>query len=146
MIQTLFVDCEFNSYRGQLISMALVGGGDLEFYGELELPNPIDGWVNDNVVPLLEFENPLTLHQFQRELEDFLARFDAIHIMADWPEDIQHFCHSLITGPGTRIDTPPLTMEVRRDLDAESLVPHHALWDARAMRSKYFEIEGKANV
>lgn len=64
----------------------------------------------------------------------------AVQQIADWPEDVAHFCNFLITGPGTRIDTPPLTFEVRRDLDAVSKIPHNALEDARAMRLKYLEI------
>jgi hypothetical protein len=33
-----------------------------------------------------------------------------------------------------RINTPPLTMEIRRDLDAVSEIPHNALADARAIK------------
>lgn len=143
--EVLFIDCEFNSYKGQLISMALVGvkSNSPEFYAELKLPNVdlINDWVKENVVPLLEFDKPLSLKMFHEELEAYLNRFDSIHVMADWPEDIQYFCEALVTGPGTRINTPPLTMEVRRDLDADSSVPHHALWDARAIRGKYLSME-----
>ena len=67
-------------------------------------------------------------------LGSWLSVYDAIHIIADWPEDIAHFCRALITGPGIRINTPPLTMEIRRDLDAVSELPHNALADARAIR------------
>jgi hypothetical protein len=66
-----------------------------------------------------------------------------VHLVADWPEDIQHFCEALITAPGLRIDTPPLTMEIRRDLDAVSALPHNALEDARAIMRKHLELEGK---
>jgi hypothetical protein len=60
-------------------------------------------------------------------------RCDTIHIIADWPEDISHFCNALLTGPGTRLNTPRLTMEVRRDLHGDSKIPHNALEDARAI-------------
>jgi hypothetical protein len=73
---------------------------------------------------------------FALSLHGFLKTYDSIHIVADWPEDIKHFCDALIIGPGIRIDTPPLTMEVRRDLDADSELPHNALADARAIRLK----------
>ena len=66
----------------------------------------------------------------------FLSQFDSAHIVADWPEDISHFCNALIVGPGMRIDTPPLTLEVRRDLPNTadiSRVPHNALEDARSL-------------
>jgi hypothetical protein len=62
-------------------------------------------------------------------------------LVADWPEDIQHFCELLITGPGLRLDTPPLTIEIRRDLDAVSALPHNALEDARAIKRKHLELE-----
>lgn len=142
-MKKLVIDCEFNGPGGQLLSMALVGVDGDEFYVELPLPmkEPIDGWVKDNVVPLLEFEEPLSERDFKKSLEDFLSNYDAVHILADWPEDIKYFCEALITGPGERIDTPPLTMEVRRDLDAESSVPHHALWDARAIAALYKTLE-----
>ena len=60
-------------------------------------------------------------------------RFDTIHIIADWPEDISHFCNALLTGPGTRLNAPRLTMEVCRDLHGDSKIPHNALEDARAI-------------
>ena len=69
----------------------------------------------------------------QCSLRLWLAQFDAVHIVADWPEDIAHFCKALITGPGYRLDTPPLTMEVLR-IDAGSELPHNALADARGIR------------
>jgi hypothetical protein len=65
-------------------------------------------------------------------------------IIADWPEDIKHFCDALITGPGLRLDTPPLTMEIRRDIDAVSAVPHNALEDARGIMRKHLELEATA--
>ena len=57
------------------------------------------------------------------------------------PEDIAHFCQSLIVGPGARINTPHLTMEIRRDLDAVSEIPHNALSDARAIRAVHLAME-----
>lgn len=93
------VDAEFNSYKGELISIALVGVDGREFYAELPLPPTINGWVKDNVVPLLEFEKPLSLSQLQEDLESFLRPYTTIHIVADWPDDIKYFCDVLITAP-----------------------------------------------
>jgi len=84
------------------------------------------------------YVNPIPLAQFQRELADWLAPYTAVHLVADWPEDIAHFCNALITGPGQRLDTPALTMEVRRDLDeVPSAIPHNALAIAQAIRQSY---------
>jgi len=109
-----------------------------EFYRELDFSTePINDWVEENVLSVMERDNLLTIFEFQAELQSFLSQFESVHILADWPEDIMYFCEALITGPGERINTPPLTMEVRRDLDADSKIPHHALWDARGIAELY---------
>lgn len=128
----IYIDCEYNEFRGELISLALVTEDGREFYEVLECRNP-GAWVKEHVMPILGKE-PILLAVLQNRLSYWLRQFAAIHIVADWPEDIAHFCQTLITGPGQRLDTPPLTMEVRRDMDeAESAIPHNALEDARAM-------------
>lgn len=148
----VFIDCEFNSMGGDLLSMGLVSEKGDEFYREFPLSNRAawNGWVKDNVRPLLSQVNHQQVSQTLRDdiysrgqagLEKWLSHFDTVHVIADWPEDVKYFCDFLLTGPGERIDTPPLTMEIRRDLDAESKVPHHALWDARAIRDLYLELE-----
>lgn len=132
----LYIDCEFNGYQGRLISMALVPEGYFrsEFYEVLECSNPVR-WVSENVMPIL-YRKPIDRAEFQTRLQRYLAQYDAIHVIADWPEDIKYFCEWLITGPGERIGTPKLSMEIRRDLDADSEIPHNALYDARAIRAK----------
>jgi len=128
----LYIDTEFNEFGGSLISMALVSECGREFYEVLHCAEPGE-WVAEHVMPILG-KAPITGSQLQAKLQNFLRQFEAIHVIADWPEDIQHFCHALITGPGMRLDTPPLTLEIRRDLDAESALPHNALADARGIR------------
>jgi len=135
----IWIDTEFNDFKGELISMALVAEDGSEFYESLGCENP-SPWVAVNVIPIVGKE-PIHKNIFQIRLADFLANFDQVHLIADWPEDIQHFCETLITGPGKRLDTPPLTMEIRRDLDATSLLPHNALADARAIMRKHLELE-----
>ena len=128
----LFIDCEFNEFRGELISMALVSeAGDL-WYEVLPCSNP-GPWVAENVIPRLGKDALAGPADLSASLQRFLLQFDDVHIVADWPEDIQHFCQALITGPGVRINTPPLTMEVLR-IDVVSDIPHNALADAVAIR------------
>ena len=127
----LFLDCEFNEFKGELISMALVSEDGQEWYEVVPCEAPKD-WVKLHVMPILG-KSAITYRDMQHSLELWLSQFDSIHIVADWPEDIQHFCNSLIVGAGMRIDTPPLTMEVLR-IDAESTLPHNALHDARGIR------------
>mgnify|MGYP001569443951 CR=1 FL=1 len=128
-----YIDTEFNGYKGELISMALIGLDGVEWYESVGCENP-DPWVAEHVMPIIH-KSPISKKEMQNSLQTFLSGYNAAHIIADWPEDIAHFCQLLITGPGTRIDTPALTLEVRRDFDdAVSLMPHNALSDARAMR------------
>lgn len=129
---TVYIDCEFNEFHGALISMALVSECGKEFYQVLHCADP-GPWVREHVMPVLNAE-PVPRPIFERRLGQYLMQFDAVHVVVDWPEDIAHFCQALIVGPGFRLDTPPLTMEVRRDLDAVSAIPHNALADARAIR------------
>lgn len=135
----LYIDTEFNSFKGALISIALVAQSGQEFYQSMGCASP-DPWVAKHVMPVIGIE-PMAKTVVQAVLQDFLMQFDSVHIIADWPEDIQHFCELLITGPGQRLNTPPLTMEVRRDLDAESRIPHNALEDARAIRAKHMGVQ-----
>lgn len=128
----LFLDCEFNGFKGELISMALVSEEGHEWYEVLPCKNPI-AWVKKNVIPVLG-NKPLTgPMRLSQSLYEFLRTFDTVHIVADWPEDISHFCMALLTLPGERINTPPLTMEILR-VDSVSDLPHNALHDARAIR------------
>jgi hypothetical protein len=128
----LFIDGEWNSYGGELISLALVPEIGEHFYEVLGCKNP-DPWVAENVMPKLR-KIPITMSLMQEKLEAYLSQFESIHIVADWPEDIMWFCKVLITGPGTRINTPPLSLEILR-VDTVSTNPHNALADAGALRA-----------
>lgn len=138
----MWIDCEFNSFQGELISMALVAADGREWYESLGCDDP-HPWVAENVMPVIG-KPPILHERMQASLQQWLGHFDALHIVADWPEDIAHFCQFLITGPGMRLDTPPLTMEVRRDLDAHSKVPHNALEDARGIAALDMARGGRA--
>ena len=128
----IYIDTEFNEFKGELISMALVAEDGNEFYEVLHCHNPGD-WVAKHVMPFLEKE-PIELDVFQTKLQQFLFQYHSVHLIADWPEDIKHFCDALITGPGMCLNHPLITMEIRRDLSSDdSKVPHNALHDARAI-------------
>ena len=66
--------------------------------------------------------------------------------MADWPEDIAHFCRLLVTGNGEIVDVGRLCFEFLRlpgfSVAANSRVPHNALHDARALRDHVLGLEG----
>jgi hypothetical protein len=140
----IWIDCEFNSHQGELISMALVDENSRHFYEVLRCENP-QPWVAKHVIPVLgkSFIGP---DLFKRKMEAWLRGYDSVHIVADWPADIAHFCQMLIASPhGERMVTPPLTMEIRRDLDAVSVIPHNALEDAIAIRYTHLRIENGAH-
>ena len=129
----LYLDCEFNEFKGALISMALVAEDGREWYEVVPCENP-GPWVAVHVMPILGKLALPCVRDLSDSLQCFLSAFDSVHVVADWPDDIAHFCNALIIGPGLRINTPPLTMEVLR-IDAPSDNPHNALADARGIRN-----------
>lgn len=140
----LWIDCEFNEFGGDLISMALVAEDGQEFYEVLNLENDekYGSWVFANVVPWLN-KDPIAKTWFHTKLWSFINQWDEVHIIADWPDDIKYFCMSLITGPGVAINTPlNLTMQIDRELTTESsAILHNALEDARAIRRSWLKRE-----
>lgn len=142
----IFLDCEWNSYGGALISMALVAMDGREMYVSLPLHEELDPWVAEHVVPVLGEPESLSSHvDLAARIGSFLSAYPAVHVIADWPEDIERFCRALVVGPGARVCTPPLTLEIRRDLDSEqSALPHNALADARAIKDHYLSLMGDA--
>ena len=74
-------------------------------------------------------------------LSAYLARDPEPELIADWPEDLTQFCSLLMTGPGTMVAMPPLTLSLVPlpgfSPAANSAVPHNALHDARSLRDYY---------
>lgn len=135
----LFLDTEFNGFGGKLMSMALVPEYDRvpSWYCELEMNDQLDPWVKENVVPHMILV-PSTMSRFQASLSTYLLQFHEITIVADWPDDIRHFCESLITSPGERISIPTvIKFELDLSIEYESKVPHNALHDAIGIREYY---------
>lgn len=147
-LMRMWIDTEFNGFKGELLSIAIVAEDGNEFYEMLQFTETIDPWVMKNVIPVMNSHDkngdrfsvqfprvPKCRDTVRFGLQEWLALYpEGVHLIADWPEDIALFCRLLLTEtPGERIDTPPLTMEIVR-FDAPSKVPHNALEDARAMR------------
>lgn len=144
----LFLDTEFNGWGGDLISMALVPAMGEPFYCVLDYSAmPVVPWVRDNVLPVLftgvyaEDAVAVSPSTFQSRLAAFLRRPEyrgGVEIIADWPDDVKHFCAALITGPGVCLSTPELRFTIADDLPkVESVHPHNALADAKALRRAY---------
>ena len=139
----LFLDTEFNGFQGKLISMALVPEDKTkpEFYRELQMTDQLEPWVRDNVVPHLILP-PVSYGEFQNALAYYLLSAGDCTIVADWPDDIRYFCEALITGPGQMIKLMhKINFELDLGIQYESLVPHNALHDARAIRDFYMKRE-----
>lgn len=139
----LFVDCEFNGTMGGLISMGIVTeAGDRTFYEVVDLTEPVDPWVKDNVMPILEKE-PIPYAAFQKRLHGFLGQFGKVHIIADHPEDIIRVNRALIISGGTFAKIQPITFEIIEELSAKaSKVPHNAFHDAVALRDSWLKLNG----
>jgi len=133
----IFIDCEWNDFKGDLISMALVPEYGDEFYEVLTCNSPSE-WVAKNVMTVLEKQPVASMYIFQKLLAEYLESFDKINIIADWPEDIERFCAALIISAGQRIGSGHIKFEFDHNLESvESKVPHNALWDARAIRDSF---------
>lgn len=143
-----WIDCEWNDFRGKLISMALCAEDGRDFYGVMDpsyygLPSQ---WIAENVIPKLVVpdEQHLSVHYelFERNLSVRLMKYllyyerEPIRIIADWPEDIQHFCAALIMDAGVSVLTRRISCVIAMGgfTDAVSENPHNALADARANR------------
>ena len=130
------VDCEFNGFGGELISMALVSEDGREWYEVLSLPDEIDPWVETNVIPKLNKQPSdfLDLPFFKASFQEFVGGFDKPTIVADWYTDLVHF-FSLFAGEhhGESFHKP-LNVELLADVsDFSPEVPHNALSDAKAI-------------
>lgn len=135
----MYIDCEWNSYNAdpninsEMISIALVTPGGHAFYAQFDEINHarVDPWVYNNVIPHLD-DNFSSYKQIQIDMSRFLSQFSNVHIVADWPEDIERFCRLCVTGPGERIPLPAISFEIVT-IDADSELPHHALHDAKGL-------------
>lgn len=132
----IFVDCEFNGFGGDLMSMALVPEDGDQWYSVLPLPEKIDPWVAENVVPVLH-AMPISKEAFRASAIAFLKQFENPTICADWYTDLVHF-FSLFAGED---HTQSVAYACKAELvlidNYASEIPHNALFDARAIRDAW---------
>lgn len=151
-----FLDTEFNGFGGELISLALVREDGESLYLVYPEPKPwYFAWPRENVVPLLwsiptgaggiagvyePSEETVDQADGARLIATFLKGDESPEIVADWPEDVAHFCRALLVGPGKRVKTAALRFTIE-NIEAypttlEGAVRHNAWWDAMALRQK----------
>lgn len=147
-----YLDTEFNSFGGALLSLALVGEHGHALYLTYPPCEQIDPWVAEHVMPIMH-DTPKgwgkTIHERRltrrdtkmtgaRTIASFLNHFgEEADIITDWPDDIRYFCQAIVTGPGEMVRLPTLRFELHR-VDAypttiTGAVRHNALWDALAL-------------
>lgn len=132
----IYIDCEFNGYAGELISMALVTEDGHEWYEVVMGNKPCVPWVLENVVPVLG-KPRISKAQFHADLADFLSAYDGAEIIADHPADFMHLCRmmdNISAENDFRIPIECTMTLVRGSPDIAPEVPHNALSDARALR------------
>lgn len=145
-----YLDTEFNSYGGSLISLALAREDGVNFYAILPKPLHALDWVKDNVLPVLDsvpvkqYVHRVFITGLQLALERFFAGDDAPEVITDWPDDIKYLSDILITGPGKMINIPRISFRMHR-IDAypttvEGAIQHNAYWDALALKVKCEEL------
>ncbi len=151
-----FVDCEFNGFGGELLSIAIVSEeGDSLYLAipksqitKMRTDGSLDHWVADHVLPVMS-ANGLSPKHMDRakwgfELQRLLRGDSEITFVADWPEDISHLMQIMMVGRGGMINLPVFNVEMRR-VDAyyvnlAGAVRHNALWDAMSLKNLY-EVE-----
>lgn len=144
----LYLDTEFNGFGGDLISMALISEpvqqhpmlrhlGDTtnrQFYSARLINGPINPWVKEHVMPVLEV-TPLMPSLFKKEFHEWIRQFKNPEIVCDWHADAEHFCR-LLAGEdyGSSLDFEcRITILKTPPGQPVSLKPHNALADAEAL-------------
>jgi hypothetical protein len=138
----IFVDCEFNGFGGDLISMALVPEDEsiAPWYEVIQPPEGnrcvFDRWVWDNVISVVG-KRAIPRDDFRAEFLRYIQRFDNPTICADWYTDLVHF-FSMFAGQN---HTESVGFACRTELklieEYDSEIPHNALSDAIAIRKAW---------
>lgn len=134
----IYLDTEFDSFGGELISMAMVSSIGDEFYEvRAQMPLLLTDWVIHNVFPVLNkagVEDDKFSRIFNEYIYNCLARTKDHHltIIADYWEDLYHARRMIEELQYTKFD---VSYKLCRHQDyIKSMIPHNALSDARALR------------
>lgn len=136
MKNKIYIDCEFNGFAGELLSMALVADSGEEFYEVIEHNFwEMNDWVKQNVIPILNKE-PIPAGRAWNRLWKYLSHFSDVVIIADHPADIKYFCEFIQNDRGGYMPCPNLEFKLVKGVNYSSDIPHNALEDARAIKRK----------
>lgn len=145
----IFVDCEFNGFGGDLVSMALVPEDENihPWYEVVNLPEGQryvwDRWVWDNVIPVVG-KKAISPDRFRASFLQYIQTFNDPIICADWYTDLVHFFnmfagedHSQSIGFACRAELVLID-------NYQSETPHNALSDALAIRRAWLGLQEAA--
>lgn len=137
-MRELFLDTEFNGFGGELISLALVPETGPSWYGVRTIPEKLDPFVAEHVIPKLE-RDPMGPAIFNASLSEYLLRYYDATVIADWPADFEHLCNQLTYRGREKGWALPvlLTMKLINTPALNPVNPHNALSDAQALRDWY---------
>jgi hypothetical protein len=139
-----FIDCEFDGFKGELISFAMVPqveGLAPEIYAIFK-DCAQDDWVAKNVIPVLHHCSAPFVYVDKKvvanRIAEIFSMFEHITVIADWPTDIKHFCDLIEVGGGECPAMQNITFYLHWGITSkESSVPHNALLDAKAIAKSY---------
>lgn len=136
-----FLDCEFEHTSKTLLSIALVAEDGSIFYNYFDFKGvKLSDWVRENVIPIMgdiQFSHLKT----PQNLQYFLGKDSTdIEIFCDWPTDVEYFCAFICSGFDCA-DIRNITFHIDFRLSSKlSEKPHHALYDAIAIKESYYKL------
>lgn len=157
-----FLDTEFNSFGGSLISLGIVRDDGESLYlvvpqadiEQMTAEEGMDPWIKENILPILHSvpsSLPIdicSVSEWGPILSAFIYREgETPQIIVDWPSDAMDFAKLLMTGPGIAVPMGNQThITILRHIDVyptslEGAVQHNAWWDAMAIRQLIHEME-----
>ena len=134
---SIYVDTEFSTYRGDLISIALACTDGTEFYAVRQPQHYLascNDWVKDNILPIIAAGTVAAEPDdvWRERLWEYFKPRENHTCYADWSEDLTHLLMALqwpfetkrkFVWNGRLIHTG----------DTNPKIPHHALSDAHAL-------------
>jgi len=139
-MRELYLDTEFNGFKGEFISMGIHDPKGADFYAVIDSPYRPNEFVTKHVLPNLK-DTPIDSILFRKELTYyFSSKFDECCVYADWPEDFTHLL-SFFCGPKGRKYIKRMTFKLITTPDIHiSKTPHNALEDAIAFYKNHQEM------
>lgn len=143
MRSRIYIDSEFNGFRGELISFAAASDSGKDFYSVIGLPKKIHPWVKENIIPKLN-ANSVGFETTRADFTNFVLRDlglktgDELQVFADWPEDLVHMFSLLSDEQGmTRFNFTVAGIFITPPRPVISDNAHNALADAQALRKAW---------